>query len=232
MPYHVRTLGAALPPWPVAWSRRPDVLRCDFERGQSVVEFALVVPILLILLVGIADFGRVFNSSVVLEAASRDAAEHSAQKYLANPPGDSALNPNQRLSSSLGAPDPAYYTAIRDEAARVACAEMQGQTNTDYSGGICATWPVVAVCVHDGADPACGATASGFATVPAECGGLAAPWSNAVTGNGERWVEVRTCYRFTSILRAPIFSFGDIYLQRNRSFPIACYFATGFGGCP
>jgi len=52
--------------------------------------------------------------------------------------------------------------------------------------------------------------------------------SNAQSGPaGNRWVEVRLCYQFVPILRLPIFSFGDVFLQRVRSFDIPCYFATG-----
>jgi hypothetical protein len=109
---------------------------------------------------------------------------------------------------------------------------MRGLTNADYVSGTCATWPVVAVCVHDQADPNCGSTAAGFASIPAQCGDLNAPWSNSVPGNGERWIEVRICYRFSTILPVSIFTFGDVYLQRSRSFTIPCYFAIGFGGCP
>lgn len=189
------------------------------------------MPILMMLFLGIADFGRVFSAGVVLEAAARNAAEHAAQKYLANPPGD----PSQSAATRLGMPatgaDPDYYAAIRDAAARVACAEMRGLTSTDYADGRCATWPVVAICVHDAADPDCGATASGFAPVPAECTELATGWSNATSATGERWVEVRACYRFSTLLRLPLLSFGDIDLQRTRSFIIPCYFATGYGGC-
>src|SRR4051812_28324770 len=75
------------------------------ERGQSLVEFPLVIPILLILFVGIADFGRVFNAGVVLEASTRDAAEHAAQLYLAAPPGDPAQTPTVRLSAAVPSPD-------------------------------------------------------------------------------------------------------------------------------
>ena len=39
-------------------------------RGQSLVEFALVLPMLLVLLLGIADFGRVFQAGITTEAAS------------------------------------------------------------------------------------------------------------------------------------------------------------------
>jgi hypothetical protein len=202
------------------------------ELGQSVVEFALVIPILIVLFVGIADFGRIFNAGVIIEAAARDAAEHAAQSYLANPPGDLALTPSERLSVAAPRPGVAtYYTDLRDDAGSVVCAETRQLPNTDYSGGACPTWPVVGVCVHDQADPDCGGTPAGFASPPAECGELNATWLDPAPGNGERWVEVRVCYKFTSLLNLPLFSLGDFYVQRTRSFTIPCYFATGYGGC-
>ncbi len=46
--------------------------------GQSVVEFAIVVPVLLLLVVAIADFGRLYTSAVAIEAATREAADFGA----------------------------------------------------------------------------------------------------------------------------------------------------------
>jgi hypothetical protein len=40
-----------------------------------VVEFSLVVPILFLLVVAIADFGRLYTSAVAVEAAAREAAD-------------------------------------------------------------------------------------------------------------------------------------------------------------
>jgi hypothetical protein len=202
------------------------------EFGQAVVEFALVIPILLALFVGIADFGRIFNAGVIVEAAARDAAEHAAQKYLANPPGNPSLTPTERLSASVPAGVAAYYADLRDDAGSVVCAETRQLSNTDFSGGTCPTWPVVGVCVHDQADPDCGDPPTGFRPPPAECGELNSSWLDPPAGNGERWIEVRVCYKFTSLLNLPLFSLGDFYIQRTRSFTIPCYFATGFGGCP
>ena len=48
------------------------------RRGQSVVEFALVVPILLVMVVAIADFGRLYTSAVAVESAAREAADFGA----------------------------------------------------------------------------------------------------------------------------------------------------------
>jgi Flp pilus assembly protein TadG len=48
------------------------------SRGQSLVEFALVVPILLTLLGATLDFARLYQERVKLESATRDAAEYAA----------------------------------------------------------------------------------------------------------------------------------------------------------
>jgi len=43
--------------------------------GQSVVEFAVILPIILLLLVAIADLGRMYTSGVAVESAAREAAD-------------------------------------------------------------------------------------------------------------------------------------------------------------
>ena len=44
------------------------------DRGAAAVEFALVVPLLLALVMGIAEFGRAYNIQTTLSGAARDAA--------------------------------------------------------------------------------------------------------------------------------------------------------------
>ncbi|SDD87667.1 TadE/TadG family type IV pilus assembly protein [Auraticoccus monumenti] len=46
--------------------------RTDRERGAAAVEFALVVPLLLLLVVGIAEFGRAYNAQTTLSGAARE----------------------------------------------------------------------------------------------------------------------------------------------------------------
>ncbi|WP_423799540.1 TadE family protein [Neobacillus sp. SAB-20_R2A] len=44
------------------------------EKGQSMVETALILPILIMLLFGIVDFGRAFHAYLTLDHAGREAA--------------------------------------------------------------------------------------------------------------------------------------------------------------
>jgi Flp pilus assembly protein TadG len=44
------------------------------QKGQSLVEFALVLPLLVLLLFGIIDFGRIFHAYLTLDHAGREAA--------------------------------------------------------------------------------------------------------------------------------------------------------------
>lgn len=48
--------------------------RLNSDRGASAVEFALVLPLLLLLVVGIAEFGRAYNVQISLSAAAREGA--------------------------------------------------------------------------------------------------------------------------------------------------------------
>ena len=48
------------------------------ERGQTMVEFALVLPILVVLVLAIAQFGVAFNNYIALTDAARAAARKGA----------------------------------------------------------------------------------------------------------------------------------------------------------
>jgi hypothetical protein len=194
-----------------------------------MVEFALVIPILIVLVVAVADFGRIFATSLSLEAAARNAAEVVANEYLSRPPGSDATPPVQ-LNQPAPPGQAAYYDNLRDIAVRTLCDETQELANSNYNSGtgLCAGMPLAMVCVHDSQDTQCGSEAMG-AGVPAECTQMSTPPVNAHLG--PRWVEVRTCYRFTSILALPLVSFGDIWLQRTRTFVIPCYFVLGDEEC-
>ncbi|MBT2500744.1 pilus assembly protein [Agromyces sp. ISL-38] len=48
------------------------------DRGAAAVEFALVLPLLLVLVLGILEFGRVFNIQIALSNAAREGARYMA----------------------------------------------------------------------------------------------------------------------------------------------------------
>ena len=48
------------------------------QKGQSLVETALILPIILMLLFGITDFGRVFHVYLTLDHAGREAAREAS----------------------------------------------------------------------------------------------------------------------------------------------------------
>lgn len=52
--------------------------RSKSERGAVAVEFAIVLPVFLLLVLGIVEFGRAFNIQVSLSEAAREAARYAA----------------------------------------------------------------------------------------------------------------------------------------------------------
>ena len=51
--------------------------RVRSEHGQTLVEFALILPILLVLVIGIFDFGSAFNSKNDLNFLANTAARYA-----------------------------------------------------------------------------------------------------------------------------------------------------------
>jgi len=71
--------GKQPPVGPVTADGKPSMRRYDESvRGQSLVEFALVLPVFLLLLIGIAEFGRAWMTRNILTGASREAVRIAA----------------------------------------------------------------------------------------------------------------------------------------------------------
>ena len=82
-------------------TRRIDI-RND-ERGQTMVEFTLVLPMLLIVLFGIVQFGIAFNNYVALTDAVRAGARTAAVSRMASNPVADATS---RVKTASGDLDP------------------------------------------------------------------------------------------------------------------------------
>ena len=73
------------------------------EGGQSLVEFALVLPFMLVLIFALVDFGRAFHTWLVVTNTAREAARVGATQ-------GSQAEINTRINDSLGVLDPAELT--------------------------------------------------------------------------------------------------------------------------
>src|SRR4029078_12551560 len=60
--------------------------------GQSIAEFAIIVPVVFLILLGIADLGRVYTSADAVEAAGREAADFGAFDATGWNPGNVAIS--------------------------------------------------------------------------------------------------------------------------------------------
>jgi Flp pilus assembly protein TadG len=59
----------------------PSSCRKTRDRGTAAVEFALVLPVLLLIVFAIIDFGRALNSQLTLTAAAREGVRLAALGY-------------------------------------------------------------------------------------------------------------------------------------------------------
>jgi Flp pilus assembly protein TadG len=70
---------------------------CSCQSGQALVEFALVLPVFLLLLVGIVDFGRGYSAWNTIQNGAREGARLAA----VNPDEDAIRTRVLQTSSSL-----------------------------------------------------------------------------------------------------------------------------------
>jgi hypothetical protein len=90
------------------------------ESGQSVVEFALVLPIMVILLLAVLDFARIYTTMMSVESAAREAADYGttlgAGKWQAGAPMDTTVAEMQRRACIASSDLPDYEDADSDPA--------------------------------------------------------------------------------------------------------------------
>lgn len=80
--------------------------RGHLERGAVAVEMALVSPILIMMIVGIIDFSRVFNAQIQMSQAAREGARVASLQL-------GTLNvPVVAARAVLAAPNPAFGGAL------------------------------------------------------------------------------------------------------------------------
>ena len=104
-------------------------LRKRKERGQTFVEFALALPVLLVLLFGIIQFGIAFHSYITITDATRAGARKAAVS--------ASLPASQRTG--------AVVTAVRNSAQNLDQAKLAASVSSSWAPGadvtVTATYP-------------------------------------------------------------------------------------------
>jgi Flp pilus assembly protein TadG len=99
---------------------RPLTRRRTASRGQSVVEFALVLPIMVLVLLATVDFARVYTTMMNVESAAREAADYGttlgAGKWQAGAPMDGTVAEMQRRACVAASDLPDYADSDTDPA--------------------------------------------------------------------------------------------------------------------
>ena len=95
------------------------------SRGNAVVEFALVLPILLLVLFGITELGRMIMTTNVLNTAAREGARLAAVR-----PVSDSLSVQARVTDVLtaGRVEPKAIVIVHDAGART----VRVQVTTDF----------------------------------------------------------------------------------------------------
>lgn len=191
------------------------------SRGQGLVEFGLVLPLLLVFLLGVADFGRVFADGIALEAAARNTSEAVAQEYLQLCHKYVDADPAKPCAAGLQATD---YGDLHTLALEVGCRESKRLTNVQAPGGNCSN-PIIAVCIHDDAVPGDNGCGVEKPAAGGPCYQMDAVWNAARAGptDGRPYAEVRMCYLFDPLFNFTLANFGSVWLQKANTFAVTNY---------
>jgi hypothetical protein len=118
-----------------------DVRRSLNERGQATVEFAIVLPLLLLLIVGLFAFGNMFNSWLSLNHLANEGARWTAVDTV--PPFTLSPYPPNPGSATPAVNDLKLYIASQIASngllEKVAPLESSGTTRDLSNIGICYT---------------------------------------------------------------------------------------------
>jgi Flp pilus assembly protein TadG len=127
------------------------------ETGSSLIEFAMVAPVLSLLLIGTVEIGRFTYFSILAANAARAGAQYGAQNV----------------------------TTVGDTAGIASAATQDGQSLSNWSGGVTST-------------PLCSISGAAPTTCPSGNGGSGPP------ANTIYYVQVEVSGTFTPLLRYPL----------------------------
>jgi Flp pilus assembly protein TadG len=130
-------------------------------RGVALLEFAMVLPVLLVMLVGMLDFSNAFNIKQKVSNAAREGARLGSTQYKADL-GDASL--------------PASIQAIRDDVVKYLSAAAVDtafipSTPTSWTPSVAGSGGVATYCSQTIGGTCIGLTIEGYQQIPASGGG-------------------------------------------------------------
>ena len=109
------------------------IIRPLEERGQALVEFAVILPVIILILMGIVDLGRVFNAYVTIANAAREGARYGI--VYGHSTDDAGIR-NQVVTEALPAVqivNDASHIVITDSGSRNPGSELSVRVNYDFN---------------------------------------------------------------------------------------------------
>ncbi len=89
-------------------SSKPLFEKREKQFGQSVVELALMLPLLILILVGVLDLARIYQAQVTITNAAREGARYAA----IHPSSASAVQTRTAQEASTGGISPVTVTLL------------------------------------------------------------------------------------------------------------------------
>jgi Flp pilus assembly protein TadG len=132
------------------------------DAGQSIVEFALVLPLMLIMLLAIVDLARIYTTMLSVESAAREAADYGttlgAGKWQDGAPRTTTETEMERRACVAASDLPDYEDPDNDP-------QNGGCTNPSFTycvttstGGPCVAYDPAAGCEDPLRSPPCAVT--------------------------------------------------------------------------
>lgn len=130
--------------------------------GQSVVEFALVLPLMLIMLLAIVDLARIYTTMMSVESAAREAADYGttlgAGKWLDGTPRAGTEEEMRRRACVAASDLPDYADPDNDPATGNCTNPSFTYCITTSVGGPCGMYDPLATCEDPLRAPPCAVT--------------------------------------------------------------------------
>lgn len=118
--------------------------RRERERGQSITELAIFIPILIVLLLGIGDLARAFATMIAIESSAREAADWGAYR-----PGNWATG----VDPAVCDPDPIHICTVREMERRACTGALDLPDYVGAADGSTCTNPTFACAIGSSTNP-------------------------------------------------------------------------------